>query len=479
MKDEKDIEIENLKREILYLKQELANIKRMLFGKKSERFVPDDSQLTFFDTPEEKEDEKKEISTPSKKKKTLDKNKAVRKPLDENLPRVEIIIEPIENVEGLDKIGEVISEILEYKPGVLYVKRFIRPKYAKPNEEGVIIGDMPSLPIPKGNAGASLLAHLMVSKYVDHLPFHRQKKQFKRLGVELAESTINDWFKKSCKLLQPLYDKLYNTVQTSEYIMADETPMPVQSSEKENSTHKGYQWVYLSPLNNLVCFDYQKTRSREGPQLFFKDFKGAIQSDGYAGYHYLDNKKDITLLTCMAHARRKFEQALDDAPEEARHVLTEIQKLYAIEREAKENDLSFDERKTLRLEKAKPILDALGIYLKSVQGKIYLPKSDMGKALNYTIKLWHRLIRYIEDGRYEIDNNPVERTIRPVALGRKNYLFAGSHTAAQYAAMAYSFFGSCKMNDVNPYTWLTDVLERISNFPANRLEELLPHNWNK
>lgn len=338
---------------------------------------------------------------------------------------------------------------------------------------------MPSLPIPKGNAGSSLLAHLMVSKYVDHLPFHRQKKQFKRLGLEIAESTINDWFKSSCKLLEPLYDRLYRLLQNSDYIMADESPMPVQSSEKDGATHKGYQWVYHSPLTGLVCFDYRKTRSREGPEEFFKDFKGAIQSDGYAGYNYLEQQKGIILLSCLAHARRKFEQALSEAPDGARHVLSEIQKLYMIERKAKDEDMSFNERKSLRMEKAKPILDSLEKFMIEEQSKIYLPKSDMGKALNYAIKLWPRLVRYLKDGRYEIDNNPVERTIRPLALGRKNYLFAGSHQAAQYTAMMYSFFGSCKLNDVDAFAWMTDVLERISDFPANRIEELLPHTWNR
>jgi hypothetical protein len=261
--------------------------------------------------------------------------------------------------------------------------------------------------------------------------------------------------------------------------MADETTMPVQTSEKVGSTHTGYQWVYHSPIKNLVCLSYDKGRARKVPQEFLKDFKGAIQSDGYVVYNYLEDEKDICLLTCLAHARRKFEQALAEAPDAARHVLSEIQKLYAIERQAKEEKMSFDDRKAIRIEKAKPILNELEKFLKKEQGEIYLPSSYMGRAINYTLKLWARIIRYVENGKYEIDNNPVERSIRPLALGRKNYMFAGSHNAAQNAAMMYSFFGSCKLNDLDPYAWLTDILERISDYPANILEQLLPHFWNK
>lgn len=259
-----------------------------------------------------------------KKNAFIDKKKPSRQVLPANLLLEEIIIEPIENTEGLKKIGEAITDILEYMPGVMYIRRFIRPKYARANGDGIIIADLPSLPIPKGNAGASLLAHLMVGKYVDYLPFHRQKKQFQRLGVELAESTINDWFKSTCNLFEPLRNKLYSILQSSDYIMADETPIPVQSSEKIGSIHKAYQWVYLSQIKNLVCFDYQKTRSQEGPRQFFIDYKGTIQSDGYAAYNYLGQSEDIKLLTCMAHARRKFEQALGYSPEGARHIMSEI-----------------------------------------------------------------------------------------------------------------------------------------------------------
>lgn len=474
-------EYENILAKNHYLEQELANIRRMLFGRKSERYVPEDpAQLNLFDVPKETvEETQEEVKYTRKKNKSLDKKGHSRQVIPEDLPREEIIIEPIAIPEGSKKIGEVITEILEYKPGVMYVKKYIRPKYACPQGEGVVIADMPSLPIPKGNAGASLIAYLFVSKYVDHLPFHRIKKIFKRLGIDIAESTINDWFKAACKLLEPLYDKLYQSVQNCDYIMADESPMPVKTKEKENAMHKGYQWVYHNPVNNLVCFDYRKTRGREGPEEFFKDFKGAIQTDGYAGYNRFGEEDDIKLLACLAHIRRKYESSLKDHPVLAKYALEQIQLLYKIERKAKDEQLSFKERKELRQKEAVPILTSFEKWMKSEAAKCYIPKSDIAKALNYAIKLWPRIVRYVDDGRYEIDNNPVESSIRPLALGRKNFMFAGSHQAAQYAAMAYSFFGTCKMNNIEPYAWLKDVLDRISDYPANRLEELLPNNWKK
>jgi hypothetical protein len=347
-----------------------------------------------------------------------------------------------------------------------------------PQDGGILIGELPSLPIPKGNAGPGLLAHLTVSKFVDHLPFYRQSQMFKREGIEIAESTINGWFTAICNLLEPLYGKLCDKIIKSSYLMVDETPIPVLTKDKPGSTHKGYHWVYYSPLDKLVCFDYRKGRGRDGPVDFLKNYRGTIQSDGYTAYDVFDKPGEITLLACMAHARRKFDEALQNDPEAARYVLTEMQKLYEVERQARELNLSFDDRKSLRIEKSLPVLNDLEKWMKEKIVEV-LPKSAIGIAISYTLGLWNRLIRYLDDGRYEIDNNLVENSIRPVALGRKNYLFAGSHEGAERAAMMYSFLGTCKKNDINYFTWLKDILERIPEHKANRLEELLPGEWIK
>ncbi|MBN2882889.1 MAG: IS66 family transposase, partial [Clostridia bacterium] len=329
---------------------------------------------------------------------------------------------------------------------------------------------------PKGNAGPGLLAHLTISKFVDHLPFYRQVQMLKREGLEIAESTINGWFAATCNLVEPLYDKLREKITGANYLMVDETPIKVLTQDKPGSTHKGYHWVYYSPLDKLVYFDYQKGRGRDGPKAFLGGYKGTIQSDGYSAYDVFENKKDIVLLACMAHARRKFDEALTNDPEGAGYVLSQMQKLYDVESQARELKYSFEERKALRIERSLPVLNELEDLMKKKIVRT-LPRSAMGVALSYTLGIWNRLIRYIHDGRYEIDNNLIENSIRPVALGRKNYLFAGSHEGAQRAAMMYSFLGTCKKNDVNPLTWLTDVLTRIPDHKANRLEELLPSKW--
>lgn len=232
-----------LQAENLYLKQELAQLKRMIFGSKSERFIPTDTgQLSLeMDIPEQTqpEIETEELSY-TRKKPSKEKESPVRMPLPLHLPRKEHIIEPEVSTEGAKKIGEEITEILEYTPGKFYVEKYIRPKYALPKEEGIVIGELPSLPIPKGNAGPGLLSHLMISKYVDHLPFYRQAKQFKRENITIAESTINGWFSAACRLLEPLYDQLKKQVLQTNYLMADETPIPVLTKDKPGSTHKGY-----------------------------------------------------------------------------------------------------------------------------------------------------------------------------------------------------------------------------------------------
>jgi hypothetical protein len=313
----------------------------------------------------------------------------------------------------------------------------------------------------------------LISKFVDHLPFYRQVQQFKRQDIDIAESTITGWFTASCKLLEPLYYTLVSRVRSSSYLMADETPIPVQTKDKPGSTHKGYHWVYYAPLEKLVCFDYRKGRGREGPDEFLGHFQGMLQTDGYNAYDIYDKRDGIILHGCMAHARRKFENAKDNDPKRSEYVLERMRQLYLIEREARDRDLSFEQRKYLRLEQSLPVLQELEAWMKEQLPDV-LPKSSIGQAISYTLGLWNRLTRYINHGQVEIDNNLIENSIRPVALGRKNYLFAGSHEAAQQAAMIYSFLGTCKINNVEPYSWLKKTLTRIPDQSIQKLDELLP-----
>ena len=462
--------------EIMYLKQELAQLKRMIFGSKSERHIggdPSQLSLGLGAEPVEYPEKETEQITYSRGKSDNKKGSAVRLALPSHLHREEHIIEPQEDFTGARKIGEVVTEILEYTPGKFYVERYVRPKYVLPREEKIVIGELPSLPIPRGNAGAGLLSHLLVSKFTDHLPFYRQVQQFKRQDIDIAESTISGWFTASCRLLEPLYERLVIRTRGSNYLMADETPIPVQTKDKPGSTHKGYHWVYYAPLEKLVCFDYRKGRGREGPEEFLEHFRGMLQTDGYGAYSIYEKREGITLFGCIAHSRRKFESAKENDPKRAQYVLERMQELYMTEREARENGLSFEQRKDLRVKQSLPVLQNLERWMKEQLPDV-LPKSSIGQAISYTLGLWNRLIRYIDNGQVEIDNNLIENSIRPVAIGKKNYMFAGSHEAAQQAAMMYSFLGTCKINNIEPYSWLKTTLSRISDQSIQNLDELLP-----
>ena len=394
-----------------------------------------------------------------------------------HLPREVIVIEPGEDTTLLKKIGEQVTETLDYRPAKLTVIRRVRPKYVDPKQEdrGVIIGLLPARAIEKGMAEPGLLSHVVIEKYVDHMPLYRQVQRFTRQGITMAESTLGDWIGATADLLGPLYEALKREALAGGYLQADETPIPVQSPQKNGTTHRGYYWVYHAPLSDLVVMEYQQGRGHEGPKAFLGGYQGALQSDGYGVYDEFDRWPGITAYGCWAHARRYFHDALTNAPERAEHVLAEIRQLYGVERVLRERGATPEERSRLRQEQAVPVLNRLKGYLEANPG---LPKSPWGKAVAYSLSRWKKLSRYVEEGRIEIDNNLVENAIRPIALGRKNYLFAGSHAAAQRAAVIYSMLATCKKHGVNPEIWLSDVLGRIASHPMKRVDELLPHHWN-
>jgi len=386
------------------------------------------------------------------------------------------VIEPEGDVSNLKKIGDEITEELEYEPGKLYVNRYIRPKYALPKDEGVIIADLPSRPIEKGIAGPGLLSHILVSKYVDHLPLYRQRQQFKRHGVVLPLSTLSDWVRQTAELLEPLYENLKATLLQAHYLQADESPLRVLDRAKKGSTHLGYMWVYHAPLQGLVLFDYRKGRSRAGPNEMLQHFSGYLQTDAYDGYTDIHARHGVTGIGCFAHARRYFSDALSVDAERCGWMLEHIQKLYAIEEKARVEQLDHKARYRLREEYALPILVEMKDWLDE-QSRHVLPKSAVGKAIGYALGQWSRLERYTERGFLEIDNNWIENAIRPLALGRKNYLFAGSHDGARRAAIIYSLVSTAKKHDVEPFAYLKDVIARIADFPFNKLELLLPPHW--
>lgn len=481
---------ETLTFENIQLKQQLDQLKKMIFGSRHERFVPTDinpSQLSLNIQAEQTAacsiiDAKK--ITYIRANTTIEQKPLIhpgRMKLPESLRREEIIIEPTVDVSDCKKMGEEITEVLEYQPGELFVKKYVRIKYAKPQGEGVVIGKLPARPLEKAMAGPGLLAQIVIDKYVDHLPLYRQMQRFERAGLKIPYSTITDWVSATCRLILPLYEALKSSVLQSNYLHADETPIKVLDKDKKGATclsgrqaHRGYYWVYQDSIKKIVFFDYQQSRGREGPQGILENFQGYLQSDGYVVYDIINKQAGIELLHCMAHARRMFHDALENDQQRASYALEQIQKLYAIERICKQDALNFAEIKEERQQKSVPILAALGNWMKE-QYIQTTPKSAIGKALAYSIERWQRLSLYTENGMLNIDNNPVENSIRPVALGRKNYLFSGSHEAAQRSAMLYSLLGTCKMHGVEPYAWLRSTLEKIATHPINRINELLPH----
>ncbi len=470
--------------EILQLRQEMQQLKKMIFGSRHERFVASDLNTAQLSLDIKSEAvaacsvvESKRISYTRTNVQVEPKSlhHPGRMKLPESLRRQEIIIEPREQTTGCKKMGEEITEVLEYEPGELFVKRYIRNKYAKPNNEGVLIGELPSRPIEKAMAGEGLLAQIVIDKYVDHLPLYRQMQRFERAGLQLPYSTLTDWVSGTCKLIEPLYEALKKQVLQSPYLHADETPIKVLDKDKKGETHRGYYWVYQNSIDKIVFFDYQEGRGREGPTEILENFKGYLQTDGYSAYDIFDKKDHVTLLHCMAHARRYFIDALGNDESRASYVLQEMQRLYAIEQSCRDQSLSFDEIRTVRQEKSVPILKALGEWM-NAQYVQTLPKSAIRIALGYSIERWEKLSLYTKEGMLKIDNNPVENTIRPVAVGRKNYLFAGSHEAAKRSGMLYSLLGTCKMHAIEPHSWLKTILQKIPTHPINKIQDLLPHN---
>ena len=472
--------IQSLEERNAQLEFQLKELQRLTFGSKRERFIPENNphqqslpfEIEKTPTPEIEEEE---ITYKRKKK-----SHPGRMTLPDHLPVEEIILEPTEDTTGLKKIGEEITDQLELVPAKLFIKRYIRPKYIKTSGDGLeskgVIANLPNFPIEKGMAGTGLLAQIMIDKFVDHLPIHRQIERYKRDGVKLSSSTINGWQESICNLLEPLYDCLKHRVLSQGYLQVDETPLQVLDKTKKGKTHRGYHWVYHSPIEKMVLFDYRDGRGREGPQELLRDFSGYLQTDGYAVYDKFGEREDITSLNCMAHARRGFEKALDYDKVRAEYAMGMFQQLYVIERKAKEAHLNSSQRHQLRLENSLPLLNELGKWIASSYKEV-LPKSAIGQAMSYCIPRWDKLMAYLHDGELEIDNNGVENSIRPVALGRKNYLFAGSSNGARRAAMMYSFLCTCKKHGINPHDWFVYVLDHIGDTKMNDLDHLLPQNF--
>ena len=474
--------------EVKYIELEynFEQLLKLIKGFKSERFQPtashaDQGELFETDSPPDEPVATEQIAYERKKRSG---RSDVRK-LPDHLPVEEHILEPEADTTGLKRIGQEVTDTLDYRPGRLVIIRRIRPKYVQvtSTEAGdqtcrVLIAPLPSRPIERGLAEPGLLAQLCVDKYVDHLPLYRQAQRFARdFKWKVAESTLNDWFAAVCRLLEPLYQDLIAAVVDTDYLQVDESTIRVLDKQKKGSTHLGYMWVYHNPLKRIAFFDYRRGRDAGGLEARLPQFTGYLQSDGYTAYtKYLGKHPEAEGVSCSAHIRRDFHDALTNNRPKAEHVLREFQKIYKVEAHCRQRGRSAEQRLALRKRVSKLVYDSLVQWVNAERAD-NLSKGAYAEALRYAQNQLPKLAALFRDGRIEIDNNLIENLIRLLALGRKNYLFAGSHTGAERAAMMYSFFASCKKHDVNPREWLSDVLGRIMDHPRPSLSELLPNNW--
>jgi transposase len=460
---------------------ELAHLKRLRFGVKNEALSPDQRDLFRETMASDCAAIEAEVDDKTPKQDRAPRERAGRQPLPEQLPRIDHHHEPERCTCGecggaLVKIGEDISEQLDVIPAQFIVHRHIRPQYACRPCESITAAPIPAAVIDGGMAAPGLITWVLISKFLDHLPLYRLEQIAARDGVTLARSTLSEWVGRYGVALQPLADRLAELLRQRLVLHADETPVQ-QLDPGKGKTKRAYLWAYrsndLDEEPAIAVFDYQTGRSGVHARNFLDDWQGHLVVDDYAGYKALFASGGVIEVGCMAHARRKFEKALDNDKARAEHVLGLMQQLYGIEARAREEAMGASQRKDLRQQEAVPLVQELEAWLADHLHRV-APKSPIGQAISYTINLWPRLKLYAEHGKLEIDNNLIENQVRPLALGRKNYLFAGSHKAAQRAAIIYSLLGTCKLNGVEPLQWLTETLSVIPDHKANRLEELLP-----
>jgi transposase len=375
------------------------------------------------------------------------------------------------------EIGCEKSERFEYIPAKVIRHEIVRPKLACPCGQGpVSIAPLPPQVIEQGQAAASLVAHVMLSKYDDHLPLYRQQQQFLRLGVNFARQTLCGWVDKGAQWLQPIVREMKAQLLAGDYLQADETPVQVMDPEVKGKCASGYLWVAGVPGGDVV-FEFHPGRGREYARELIGRFQGYLQRDGYSAYGSLTQAQSgVVPVGCWGHARRKFVEAAELESAEAVDLVSELRRLYLIERHARDECLRPEQRWKLRQELAAPILAALQPRLEAMREK-HLPQSPMGKAIRYVLNEWAPLTRYLEDGRLEIDNNLTENAIRPSAVGKKNWLFIGHPEAGWRSAVIYSVIVSCRRRGIDPWQYLRDVLQRLPAMKQSEISSVLPACW--
>lgn len=488
-------EIQRYKSENKILQEQINCLQDRLFGRKSEKAAKNDGQMSLFDMPEPETPLLEEQETVTIEKHS--RKKRGRKPLPADLPRIDVVHELRDEERQCncgclkDHIGQEVSEQLDYIPAKVRVIRNIRYKYACKNCEGVeddgptvSIARMPDQIIPKSIATPGLLAHILTAKFADALPFYRQEKQFARIGIELARSTMCNWGMKVAGACDILINMMNEAVLSGPVIGIDETTLQVLKGPRKS---KSYMWVFKGgpPGKSVILFQYHPTRSGDVAASFLKDYKGIVQTDGYKGYDFLDTNKHVVHVGCWVHARRKFKEVSKAAGNQknpsgnAGTALKYISQLYKIEKEAVGNGLSEAQLYEARQAKAVPILNEFKKWLEAIVDKVP-PKSLLGKAVNYSLGQWHRLEQYTSSGRVRPDNNLVENAIRPFVVGRKNWLFSDTPQGAHASAVIYSLIETAKANGLEPHWYLNYLFEHLPKaMTEEEFQALLPYNIEK
>ena len=484
---------QNLKSDIIILKETIKIYQFKLFGRKSEK-LPKEEQPGLFNESEVEEQEIKAKEPEEKIKIVYERlKKRGKRPLPPDLPRVEKIIDlsdeektTLQKAGDLVKIGEEISEKLEIIPQQVYVLKYIRYKYAvkKKNtkESEIITAKLPNQLIPQGIATASSTAFVLTNKFVDGLPYYRQEKIFERIGIDLSRKTMCNWqIYIYYNYLVRLIDLMKRDLKKSYLIGADETTVQVIKEKDKPPDSKSYMWVYRGYQKDktIVLFDYEPNRKGKNPKDYLEGYKGYLQTDGYDGYNLVVKTEKIIHLACWAHVRRKFFncfKVLDkNSYPESKIILEMIKELYMVEKEIKEEKLIDNEIYNRRQEKSKPMIEEIKKWLDANVGK-YPPKTDMGEAIDYALNLWDKLIIYLDDGRLPIDNNLVENAIRPFVIGRKNWLFSYTENGANSSAAIYSLVETAKANNKEPYKYLKELFEKLPFAKTDEdYERLLPY----
>jgi len=466
------------------LELKIEGLKQMLFGRRSEKATPQilgHIQLELFEEAAdeikaEEEIEKEESASKRKKKRNS------RNPIAKELKRERVVlgVDPELRTcscckKELVKIGEDVTEELEFIPANLYVIEYVRPKYACSKcQDGVLMESLPARPITKGRPGPGLLANVVVSKYTDCLPLYRQEKIFARSGVKLRRSTLCDWVQAVAVLLAPIVSVMKRELLRAALLQADETPINVQDPSAKGRLTRAFIWTYGIPWGDVV-YDFTLGRSSKGPESFLTDFEGFLQTDAYSGYNSVCRGGRVVHIGCWAHVRRRFYKALEESPEMAKLVIASIQKLYRIERHAKTAGIKGAELVEIRQREAKPILEKLKEII-ALKALAVLPKSELGIAIRYALSQWDALVRYIDVPEAEIDNNSAEHSMRTIVMNRKNWLFVGHPDAGPRAAVLLSLVETARRLKIDPFRYLRFAIEEMTRDPS-RAGELTPRKW--